>query len=161
MGKKGADGGSGEASPDGEMEALKLRTQKIEDLFMEQSKEIKVEVASSQQSMKRELKEQLDEFFARLMKVQTSTPPPQPLSVESMASNIAQHAEQTPIFGDNSMAMPMFKLSASPQSQTHLPKTTVPTSYRGNTLRPTLPPQTPPCQPAHQSLHTLHEHTPT
>jgi hypothetical protein len=33
MGKKGADGDSGEASPDGGMEALKLRMQKMEDLF--------------------------------------------------------------------------------------------------------------------------------
>jgi hypothetical protein len=50
--------------------------------------------------MKQEIKEQMDEFFTKLMKVQTSTPPPQPLTLESMASNIAHATDMTPQIGD-------------------------------------------------------------
>jgi hypothetical protein len=59
----------------------------------------------------------MDEFFSRLMKVQTSTPPPQPMSIESMASNIAHVVETTPPLGDSSPSLPIFKLSVSPQFQ--------------------------------------------
>jgi hypothetical protein len=145
MGKKGADGGSGDGSSEGEMEALKQRMQKMEDLFQEQSKEFKAEVALSHQSMNMEFRKQMDELFARLMKVQTSTPPPQPFSVESMASNMAHAIDQTTTLGDTSVSMPMFKLSASPQSQIALPRPNTSTSSRPTTQqKPSFPPQTPP-----------------
>jgi hypothetical protein len=113
----------------------------MEEMIQEQSKNLKVEVVSSQLSMKQEIKEQMDEFFTRLMKVQTSTPPPQPLSLESMASNIAHDVEISPPLGDNSPSIPMFKLSASPQSQIAPPKTTTSTSYRHTVPpRPPFPP---------------------
>jgi ribosomal protein S13 len=89
MGKKGADGVPGDGSTEVDMEALKLGCRKMEDLQQEQSKELKNKVVSSQQLMKMELREQMNEFFARLMKVQTSTPPSQPMLVESLTSNMA------------------------------------------------------------------------
>jgi hypothetical protein len=82
--KRGADGDVGKGSIEGDIEALRLRMQKMEDLLQEQSKDLKAEVLSSQQSMKSELMKQMDDFFARLVKVQTSTPPPQPSLVESV-----------------------------------------------------------------------------
>jgi hypothetical protein len=54
----------------------------MEELMQEQSKDLKAEVVSSQLSMKQDMKEQMDEFLSLLWKVQTSTPPPQPMSVE-------------------------------------------------------------------------------
>jgi hypothetical protein len=114
-------------------------------MMQEQSKDLKAEVVSSQLSMKQEMKEQMDEFFTKLMKVQTSTPPSQPLSLESMASNIAHAADTTPQLGDTSPAIQMFKLSASPQSQIAPPKTNASTSYRQTMPQMTsLPPHTPP-----------------
>jgi hypothetical protein len=68
-------------------------------------------------------------FFARLMKVQTNTPPPQPITVESMASNVAHVCEQTPTMSDYSATILMFKLCVSPQSQIAPQKTTTSTSY--------------------------------
>jgi hypothetical protein len=83
--------------------------------------------------MKSETKEQMDKIFTRLMKVQTNTPPPQPHSVESMASNVAHTFDQTPTLGEASVTMPMFKLSTSPLSQLNLPKHPTTTSYRNQT----------------------------
>jgi hypothetical protein len=114
--KRGADGDVGKGSIEGDIEALRLRMQKMEDLLQEQSKDLKAEVLSSQQSMKSELMKQMDDFFARLVKVQTSTPPPQPSLVESMASKITHVVDYTPTLGESSVTMPMFKLSASPPS---------------------------------------------
>jgi nitrate/nitrite-specific signal transduction histidine kinase len=78
MGKKGIDGVMGDGSGEGEMETMRLRLYRLEDMMQEQSKDLKAEVVSSQLSMKQEIKEQMDEFFTKLMKVQASTPPPQP-----------------------------------------------------------------------------------
>jgi hypothetical protein len=95
--------------------------------------------------MKSEIKEQMDDFFASLMKVQTSTPPPQHHSVESMASNVTHAIDQTPTLGDVSITMLMFRLSTSPTSQLNLPKQTTTTSYKNPTQpKPPFPPQTPP-----------------
>jgi hypothetical protein len=95
--------------------------------------------------MKSETKEQMDKIFTRLMKVHASTPPPQPHSVESMASNVAHAFDQTPTLGEASVTMPMFKLSTSPLSQLNLPKHPTTTSYRNQTQpKPPFPPQTPP-----------------
>jgi hypothetical protein len=82
MGKKGAEGTPAEATTESEIEALKMKLQKMEELMQEQSKDLKAEVVSSQLSMKQDMKEQMDEFLSLLWKVQTSTPPPQPMSVE-------------------------------------------------------------------------------
>jgi hypothetical protein len=57
MVKKGVDGASVEGSPDVEIEALKNRLERMEGLLQEQSKELKAEVISSQQSMKLEIKD--------------------------------------------------------------------------------------------------------
>jgi hypothetical protein len=46
--------------------------------------------------MKLEIKDQMDEFFTRLMKVQTSTPSPQPATIESFASNVGHANEFIP-----------------------------------------------------------------
>jgi hypothetical protein len=147
MGKKGVDGLAGDGSVETDIEALRMRMQKMEDIFQEQSKDLKAKVLSSQQSMKNEINEQMDEFFSQLMKVQTSTPPPQPHSVESLASNVAHAFDQTPTLGEASIPMPMFKLSASPPSQLNLPKQPSTTSYRNQTQpkppfhhKPHLPP---------------------
>jgi hypothetical protein len=43
--------------------------------------------------MKLEIKDQMDGFFATLMKVQISTPPSQSAQIESMASNVAHVIE--------------------------------------------------------------------
>jgi hypothetical protein len=69
---------------------------------------------SSQLSLKHDIKEQMDEFFTRLMKVQSSTPPPQPMSLESMANNIAHVVDTIPPLGDTSPSLPMFRLSVYP-----------------------------------------------
>jgi hypothetical protein len=57
MGKKGVDGTPVEASIESEIEALKIKLQKMEDLMQEQSKELKAEMVSSQLSMKQDIKE--------------------------------------------------------------------------------------------------------
>jgi hypothetical protein len=80
--------------------------------------------------MKPELKDQMDEFLVRLMKVQTSTPPPQPLAIEFMTSNVTHADTHTHTLGDHSASIPMFKLSVSPQSQMTLSKITAHTSYK-------------------------------
>jgi uncharacterized coiled-coil protein SlyX len=80
MRKKATDGATTDGSTELKIEALRARLDKMEALIQDQSKELKAEVISSQQFMKLKLKDQLDEFFARLMKVQISTPPPQPLT---------------------------------------------------------------------------------
>jgi hypothetical protein len=109
-------------------------------------------MVSSQLSMKQKMKEQMDDFLSRLWKVKTSTPPPQPMPVESMASNIA-HADQTPPLGDNSLSMPMFKLSISPASHYAQPKTTASTSFRPNTpQKPSFLAQTPSAQPPNRTF---------
>jgi GMP synthase PP-ATPase subunit len=96
MVKKGVDGASVEGSPDVEIEALKNRLERMEGLLQEQSKELKAEVISSQQSMKLEIKDQMDEFFTRLMKVQTSNPSPQPAAIESFASMLVMQMNSYP-----------------------------------------------------------------
>jgi hypothetical protein len=121
MRKKATDGATTEGSTELKIEALRARLDKMEALIQDQSKELKTEVISSHQFMKLELKDQLDEFFARLMRVQTSTPSPQPLAIEFMASNVAQ-VEQSPTLGDHSVTIPMFKLSVSQQAHLALPK---------------------------------------
>jgi hypothetical protein len=100
MRKKATDGATTNGSTELKIEALRARLDKMEALIQDQSKELKAEVISSQQFMKLKLKDQLDEFFARLMKVQTSTPPPQPLAIGFMASNVAQ-VEQSSTLGDH------------------------------------------------------------
>jgi hypothetical protein len=87
MGKKSGEGASAEGSTNLELDALKARLESMEGFIQVQSKELKAEVLSSQQDMKLEIKDQMDKFFVMLMKVQISTPPPQPAPLESMASN--------------------------------------------------------------------------
>jgi hypothetical protein len=145
MGKKSGEGASAEGSTNLELEALKARLESMEGFIQVQSKELKAEVLSSQQAMKLEIKDQMDKFFVMLMKVHISTPPPQPAPLESMASNVAHVIDQTPQLGENSVSMPMFKLSVSPQSHVAHPRATTLASHKPILpQRPQLPPQTPP-----------------
>jgi hypothetical protein len=61
MVKKGGEGASAEGSTKLEIEALRSRLDKMENMIQEQSKELKAEVISSQQSMKVDIKEQMDD----------------------------------------------------------------------------------------------------
>jgi hypothetical protein len=86
---------------------------------------MKAQVAESKSLMREEIKVQLDDFLTKFMRLQTSTPPPQFVPVESATSNMAQVINQGPCLGENcpaltifpsSPAMPTFNLLISPQS---------------------------------------------
>jgi hypothetical protein len=126
MGMKGGDGASGETPS--KIDSIRSQLEKVEILLQEQtreSQELKAQVAESKSLMKSEIKDQLDDFLTKFMRLQSSTPPLQAVQAESVASNMSQVLQKPLCRGEISPAnmvfsgspgMPIFNLSASPQS---------------------------------------------
>jgi septal ring factor EnvC (AmiA/AmiB activator) len=69
-GEKGGDGVSGEASS--EIDSLSSQLEKVETLLQEQTREsqkLKAQLAGSKSIMKAEIKDQLDDFLTKFMRL--------------------------------------------------------------------------------------------
>jgi septal ring factor EnvC (AmiA/AmiB activator) len=70
MGMKGGDGASGETPS--EIDSIRSQLEKVEILLQEQtreSQELKAQVAESKSLMKSEIKDQLDDFLTKFMRL--------------------------------------------------------------------------------------------
>jgi hypothetical protein len=143
MGKKG-DKGEEEAATGlnlTEIMALKAHIQQVEEMmqaqFLQLKSELRSDMTSSQIKMKRETKDQLEEFFHRFMRLQSGVPPPQTSTAEAAASNLGQLSNRQLVVGEHSPLSQGFLVSPIPHMQLSKPGPSTP--HRPN---PTNPPRT-------------------
>jgi hypothetical protein len=113
MGKKGEKGDEDAAagSASAEILALKAQIQQVEELVQAQTLQLKSDMASSQTKLQSDIKDQLDDFFTKFVRLQSRTPPPQVVTIEAGASNLGQLSGRHSAIGENSPLSNAFSVS--------------------------------------------------
>jgi hypothetical protein len=122
MGKRNDEAAAAEGNTSTEIDTLKSKIAQMEEIVKGQALEFKSELAHSQARMQTEFKEQLNDFLATFMKLQTSTPPPTGQPPESAASNMGQATDFQTLLGEKTPPSHPFMSSASPHPTMQFPK---------------------------------------
>jgi hypothetical protein len=138
MGKRGEEHQQLDGSVSGEVDLLKNKLEQMEEVVKKQAADFRSELVSSQVKMLTELKEQLDEFLASILKIHSQTPPPNTKPPNSAASNMGQNIDLQSFFGDNTLPLHPYSYSASPQSFTHPTRTPVTQTHRPSYTPPQM-----------------------
>jgi hypothetical protein len=89
-----------------EILALKAQIQQAEEMVQAQTlylkSDIKFDMASSQTKLQSDIKDQLEDFFTKLVILQSGTPPPQVVTTEAAASNLGQLSNRHSVVDQNS-----------------------------------------------------------
>jgi hypothetical protein len=114
MGKKG-DKGEEEATVapvSAKIQALKTHIQRVEEMVQNQSLQLKTELqyemSSSHVKLQAEIKDNLEDFLTRFMRLQSGMPPPQGPTADPAASNMGQLSDHQSAVGENSPCLQFF-----------------------------------------------------
>jgi hypothetical protein len=126
--------------------ALKAQIQQVEEMVQAQTlqlkSDMKSDMASSQTKLQSDIKEQLEDFFTKLVRLQSGTPPPQVVTTEAAASNLGQLSNRHSVVGENSPLSNAF--SVSPVYHMQFSKSGPSNPHRPNPpppIKTTKPPQ--------------------
>jgi hypothetical protein len=107
------------------LDLMKGKLDQMEQAVRNQVAEVRSELASVQTKMQADMKDQLVDFLAAFIKLNSQTPPPHTKPVDSVASNVAQHMDLQSYLGEKTPPSHPYSYSASPQSlHTSKPNTT-------------------------------------
>jgi hypothetical protein len=85
--EKKSDEDAAVGSASAEILALKAQIQQVEEMVQAQTlqlkSDMKSDMASSQTKLQSDIKEQLEDFFTKLVRLQSGTPPPQVVTTEA------------------------------------------------------------------------------